>query len=230
VPCLARKHRTSRRNRALRGGIVIVAAATALAVHTENAPASSGTSAATTNAPATNAPATNAPATNAPATNTLATNAATVSSGSTNVPDAVTRKTGLRVEPMTRPARIYAENCEGCHGWAGVSVTEIPTLKGRIGYFARIPEGRRYLMQVPNVALNPSSDEDIAAMMNWLLATFSREQLPADFVPYTAQEVAALRTARIDVAADRRRVVAALVAANELPSPDALSNPRASLY
>jgi len=148
----------------------------------------------------------------------------------TNVPDAVTRKTGLRVLPMARPARIYAENCEGCHGWAGVSVTEIPTLKGRIGYFARIPEGRRYLMQVPNVALNPSSDEDIAAMMNWLLATFSREELPADFVPYTAQEVAALRTARIDVAADRRRVVAALVAAKELPSPDALSTPHASLY
>jgi mono/diheme cytochrome c family protein len=187
----------------LRGGIGVLAAAAALAGHTQNAPAISS------------APVTNVPATNAPAT---------------NVPDAVTRKTGLRVEPMTRPARIYAENCEGCHGWAGVSVTEIPTLKGRIGYFARIPEGRRYLMQVPNVALNPSSDEDIAAMMNWLLATFSREQLPADFVPYTAQEVAGLRKARIDVAADRRRVVAALVAAKELPAPDALTIPHASLY
>jgi mono/diheme cytochrome c family protein len=173
----------------------------------------------------------NAPVIRAPATTTTPTTTTpTTTTPTTNVPDAVTRKTGLRVEPMARPARIYAENCEGCHGWAGVSVTEIPTLKGRIGYFARIPEGRRYLMQVPNVALNPSSDEDIAAMMNWLLATFSREQLPADFVPYTAQEVAALRTARIDVAADRRRVVAALVAAKELPSPDALSNPHASLY
>jgi mono/diheme cytochrome c family protein len=147
-----------------------------------------------------------------------------------NVPDAVTRKTGLRVAPMARPARIYAENCEGCHGWAGVSVTEIPTLKGRIGYFARIPAGRRYLMQVPNVALNPSSDEDIAAMMNWLLDTYSRHELPADFVPYSAAEVAQLRKARIDVAADRRRVIAALVAANELPSPDVLSIPHASLY
>jgi len=147
-----------------------------------------------------------------------------------NVPDAVTRKTGLHVEPMARPARIYAENCEGCHGWAGISVTEIPTLKGRVGYFARIPEGRRYLVQVPNVALNPSSDEDIAAMMNWLLATYSRDELPADFVPYSAAEVAQLRKARIDVAADRRRVIAALVAANELPSPDVLSIPHASLY
>jgi len=157
-------------------------------------------------------------------------NAPAAGAPATNVPDAVTRKTGLRVEPLSRPARIYAENCEGCHGWAGVSVTEIPALKGRIGYFTRIPEGRRYLMQVPNVALNPSSDEDIAAMMNWLLATFSREQLPAGFVPYTAEEVAGLRKARIDVAADRRRVVDALVAAKALPSPDALSIPHASLY
>jgi mono/diheme cytochrome c family protein len=147
-----------------------------------------------------------------------------------NVPDAVTRISGLHVEPMARPARIYAENCEGCHGWAGISVTEIPTLKGRIGYFARIPEGRRYLVQVPNVALNPSSDEDIAAMMNWLLATYSRDELPADFVPYSAAEVAELRRSRIDVAADRRRVVAALVAANELASPDLLAIPHASLY
>lgn len=147
-----------------------------------------------------------------------------------NVPDVVTRKTGLHVEPMARPARIYAENCEGCHGWAGVSVTEIPTLKGRVGYFARVPEGRRYLMQVPNVALNPSSDEDIAAMMNWLLTTYSRDELPAGFVPYSAAEVALLRKARIDVAADRRRVIAALLAANELPSPDVLSIPHASLY
>jgi mono/diheme cytochrome c family protein len=199
--------RTSRRTRALRGGIGILVAAAAFAAHTENAPAISE--------PVAGAPAVSEPVPGAPVT---------------NVPDAVTRKTGLRVLPMARPARIYAENCEGCHGWAGVSVTEIPTLKGRIGYFARIPEGRRYLMQVPNVALNPSSDEDIAAMMNWLLATFSREELPPDFAPYTAQEVAALRTARIDVAADRRRVVAALVAAKELPSPDALSTPHASLY
>jgi mono/diheme cytochrome c family protein len=198
---------TSRKKRALRTGMVLLAVATALVSHAQNAP----------NSGAANAPsAANAPtAANAPGS---------------NVPDAVTRKTGLHVTPMARPARIYAENCEGCHGWAGVSVTEIPTLKGRIGYFVRIPEGRRYLLQVPNVAQNPSSDEDIAAMMNWLLATYSRDELPADFVPYSAAEVAQLRKARIDVAADRRRVIAALVAANELPSPDVLSIPHASLY
>jgi mono/diheme cytochrome c family protein len=192
---------TSRKNRALRTGVVLLTVATAFVSHAQNAP----------NSGAANAPS----AANAPVS---------------NVPDAVTRKTGLHVTPMARPARIYAENCEGCHGWAGVSVTEIPTLKGRIGYFVRIPEGRRYLLQVPNVAQNPSSDEDIAAMMNWLLATYSRDELPADFVPYSAAEVAQLRKARIDAAADRRRVIAALVAANALPSPELLSIPHASLY
>jgi mono/diheme cytochrome c family protein len=148
----------------------------------------------------------------------------------TNVPDAITRKTGLHLEPMPRAARIYAENCQGCHGPRGVSVTEIPTLAGRIGYFARIPEGRRYLMQVPNVALNPSSDEDIANMMNWLLDTYSRAQLPNDFQPYSTEEVARLRKARIDVAAERRRVIELLVVSKQVPSAEVLAIPHSSLY
>jgi mono/diheme cytochrome c family protein len=148
----------------------------------------------------------------------------------TNVPDAITRKTGLRLEPMSRAARTYAENCQGCHGATGVSVTEIPTLAGRIGYFARIPAGRRYLLQVPNVALNPSSDADIADMMNWFLVTYSRAQLPRDFQPYSAEEVSRLRKARIDVAAERRRVIDALIAAQQVPSGEVLAIPYASLY
>ncbi len=148
----------------------------------------------------------------------------------TNVPDAETRISGLRLAPMPRPARIYALNCQGCHGASGVSVTEIPVLAGRIGYFARIPEGRSYLVQVPNVALNPSSDQDIAELMNWLLETFSRAELPTDFRPYSAEEVARLRMERIDPSARRQRIVEQLIAARQLPSPDALALPHATLY
>jgi mono/diheme cytochrome c family protein len=147
-----------------------------------------------------------------------------------NVPDAVTRQTGLHVEPMPRAARTYAENCQGCHGEKGVSVTEIPSLAGRIGYFARTPEGRRYLVQVPNVALNPSSDEDIALMMNWLLVTLSRAQLPQDFEPYSTEEVGRLRKTRIDAPAARRRIVDELVLLKQVPSADVLAIPHASLY
>lgn len=148
----------------------------------------------------------------------------------TNVPDAVTRQSGLRVEPLSRAARIYASNCQGCHGERGRSVTEIPVLAGRVGYFARIPEGRRYLVQVPNVALNSSSDEDIALMLNWLLETYSRAQLPADFRPYTAAEVAGLRAERIDVPARRQAVIDELIAARQIPSADVLALSHASSY
>ena len=147
-----------------------------------------------------------------------------------NVPDAITRQTGLRLSPMPRAAQIYARNCQGCHGEKGVSVTEIPSLANRIGYFARTPEGRRYLVQVPNVALNPSSDEDIARMMNWLLDTYSRAQLPHDFEPYSTEEIALLRKARIDAPAERRRIIEQLVLLKQIPSADALAIPHSSLY
>jgi mono/diheme cytochrome c family protein len=148
----------------------------------------------------------------------------------TNVPDAVTRESGLKLVPMSHPQRIYALNCQGCHGEAGVSVSEIPTLAGRIGYFARIPEGRRYLIQVPNVALNPSSDEDIAELMNWVLMTFSRAELPEDFHPYTAEEVGQLRKDRIDPRARRQYLIEQLLAAHWVPSADVLAMPRTFLY
>jgi mono/diheme cytochrome c family protein len=147
-----------------------------------------------------------------------------------NVPDVETRRSGLTLAPMPRTAQLYASNCQGCHGECGRSAPEIPTLAGRVGYFTRIPEGRRYLVQVPNVALNANSDADIAAVLNWLLATYSRAQLPADFQPYTASEVAELRRARIDVAASRRRVIEALVAAGQIPSADTLALPHIVLY
>ena len=147
-----------------------------------------------------------------------------------NVPDALTRRSGLQLARMPRAAQLYATNCQGCHGEVGSSAAEIPTLAGRVGYFTRIPEGRRYLVQVPNVALNANSDADIAALLNWLLATYSRAQLPADFKPYTASEVGELRQARIDVAATRRRVIDALVAAGQIPSADALALPHIVLY
>lgn len=146
------------------------------------------------------------------------------------VPDVLARAVGLKLAPMPRAAQLYALNCQGCHGEAGVSVPEIPTLAGRAGYFVRIPAGRAYLIQVPNVALNPSSDADVAAIVNWLLLTFSRAQLPADFKPYTAAEVGTLRRARIDPTVRRREVVAELLAARRIPSAHALALPPAALY
>jgi mono/diheme cytochrome c family protein len=156
--------------------------------------------------------------------------AASAASPGSNVPDVLTRRSGLTLAPMPHAAQLYATNCQGCHGEIGSSAAEIPTLAGRVGYFTRIPEGRRYLVQVPNVALNANSDADIAAVLNWLLATYSRAQLAPDFQPYTASEVGQLRQARIDVALTRRRVIDALVAAGQIPSANVLALPLIVLY
>jgi mono/diheme cytochrome c family protein len=156
--------------------------------------------------------------------------ASTLAGKDTNVPDALARESGLMLAPMSHAARIYALNCQGCHGETGVSVPEIPALAGRIGYFARIPDGRRYLIQVPNVALNPSSDRDIAELMNWVLLTFSRAELPADFRPYTPEEVGQLRKERIDPRVRRKYLIDELLAQRRLPSADALAMPQTVPY
>jgi hypothetical protein len=66
--------------------------------------------------------------------------------------------------------------------------------------------------------------------MNWLLNTYSRAELPQDFQPYSAEEVALLRRARIDVAAVRRRIVEQLLQLRQIPSADVLANAHPSLY
>ncbi|WP_051247688.1 c-type cytochrome [Inquilinus limosus] len=132
------------------------------------------------------------------------------------VPDVQLRDSRLRLARILGPAQDFANNCQGCHGPAGVSVDEIPALAGRVGYFARIPEGRAYLIEVPNVAQSQLDSARIAALMTWVLRTFGAAQLPADFEPYTAEEVERLRRARINPFVERQRIIAMLVERGEL--------------
>jgi mono/diheme cytochrome c family protein len=137
-------------------------------------------------------------------------------------PDEQAKSHSTAVRHLSKPATTYAANCAGCHGHSGRSVGEIPTLVDRIGYFARIPEGRAYLVQVPNVAMSAVRDEDLAEMLNWLLTTYSAAQLPSDFRPYTGVEVTELRKVRIIPWSRRKELIQALLAAGQIPSPDSL--------
>lgn len=123
---------------------------------------------------------------------------------------------------LSRPAVLYASNCAGCHGASGRSVTEIPTLVDRIGYFARLPAGRAYLAEVPNVAMSALGDQDLAVLLSWLLRTYSADQLPADFRDYTAAEIAGYRSARIIPWQRRTELIGQLLAAGLLPSAGVL--------
>lgn len=83
-------------------------------------------------------------------------------------------------------------------------------LKDFMSRFLSVEGGREYLVRVPGVALSPLGDKELAELLNWSLATFDPANMPADFKPYTAAEMAALRKRplRTDAAAARAVVVA----------------------
>ncbi|TMA32501.1 MAG: cytochrome c [Deltaproteobacteria bacterium] len=92
------------------------------------------------------------------------------------------------------PALDYALNCQGCHRADGAGTPgSVPALAGSVGKFLRVPGGREYLIRVPGVAQAPLDDAATAAVLNWILARFGNDDLPADFSPYTPAEIGRLR-------------------------------------
>jgi hypothetical protein len=53
--------------------------------------------------------------------------------------------------------------------------------------------GRDYVARVPGAAQTPLSDDELAAVLNWVLMEFNRETLPAGFRPLSGSEVAKSR-------------------------------------
>jgi hypothetical protein len=100
----------------------------------------------------------------------------------------------LRAE---QPAEVnYMLHCMGCHLADGSGAPpRVPDVRGEIGRLLAVPGGREYLVQVPGAATAPISAGELAAVINYMLATFSARTLPARFAPYTGEEVARLRPA-----------------------------------
>jgi mono/diheme cytochrome c family protein len=106
----------------------------------------------------------------------------------------------LEVPPALRERRIsgeredYARECQGCHRADGLTDERVvPPLRNFAGYFTHTAEGREYLIRVPGVAQAALDDARLASLVNWLLETYSRDELVPGFVPYTAEEVGPLR-------------------------------------
>jgi len=89
-----------------------------------------------------------------------------------------------------RPRFDYLLNCAGCHRMDARGSALVPPLT-EIAPFLATPRGRAYLVRVPGVAQSPLSDERVAALLNWVLGEFCGAE---GFSPYSAAEVAALRT------------------------------------
>jgi mono/diheme cytochrome c family protein len=105
--------------------------------------------------------------------------------------------------------RNYTLNCMGCHGASGAGVPgKIPPLADSLGWFVHSPAGREFIIRVPGASNSALTDEELAQVTNLMLKRFSAGQLPADFRPYTADEIAAgRRPAYADVQAVRTRVI-----------------------
>ena len=92
-------------------------------------------------------------------------------------------------------ARVnYMIHCQGCHlpeaeGYPG----KVPRMKNFAGYFLHSQEGREFLLRVPGVATSSLANDQLTELMNWLMLTYSAEQMPSDSDPFTVAEVAALR-------------------------------------
>jgi hypothetical protein len=87
------------------------------------------------------------------------------------------------------PQNLYTLNCWGCHraNGEGVAGTAPPLINA--ADFLRVTGGREYLIRVPGVSQSMLDDVDTAVVMNWVLETFSKGRLPADFQPFTAGEI-----------------------------------------
>ncbi|MGY0196783.1 c-type cytochrome [Leptothrix sp. BB-4] len=127
---------------------------------------------------------------------------------------------GIRFDgPATAPVQgarnLFVVHCAGCHGMDGSGHPDqgVPDMRGAVGLFQHLPEGRGFLVQVPGVNNAGLSDAQIAAVTTWLVGQFSATTTPPGWRPYTAEEVARWRSQRpVDVAARRADIIQRLKA------------------
>ena len=113
------------------------------------------------------------------------------------------------------PQLDYTLNCMGCHRADGAATPgRIPALAGFVARFLSVPGGREFLVQVPGSAQAALADRELAELLNWMLLEFSPGLIPADFRPYTAEEVRPLRSRPlVDVDGVRGRLIEAMAQA-----------------
>lgn len=106
---------------------------------------------------------------------------------------------------------LYIQHCVGCHVMDGSGAPEkgIPSFRGQLDDFLRIPGGREYIVQVPGVMTSPLNDQEIALLMNWLVPNMSTGTATTSFAtPYTAAEIGELRHSRpADITATRDKLI-----------------------
>lgn len=108
-------------------------------------------------------------------------------------------------------ARIdYILKCQGCHRPdGGGDDRSNPPIKNEVARFLGVPGGREFLARVPGVSTVDLDDTRLADLVNWTLYTFDPAHMPADFRPYSPEEMGHFRRnpLRLERAETRARLV-----------------------
>lgn len=89
-----------------------------------------------------------------------------------------------------QPIVNFQLHCMGCHLADGSGEPgRVPSIRRSLVLLSSSPEGREYVIRVPGVAQSPLSNEDMAALLNWMTRNLSDLELPAHFDDYSAAEI-----------------------------------------
>lgn len=78
----------------------------------------------------------------------------------------------------------------GCHLADGSGEPgRVPSIRRSLALFSTTREGRDYVIRVPGVAQSPLSNDDTAALLNWMIENLSDLGVPPRFVQYSAAEI-----------------------------------------
>ncbi len=107
------------------------------------------------------------------------------------------------------PEVNFELQCMGCHQRDGSGQPgRVPSFRRTLVPLSDLPQGREFLIRVPGVAQAPLSDEDIAALLNWMVRHMSDVSIKPGFKDYSAGEIHRLRARPIaNVSAARIQVL-----------------------
>ena len=122
---------------------------------------------------------------------------------------------GAQAAPAVDGAAVYATHCAACHQPDGAGALGLaPPLQGTLGQRLKVEAGRKYLTGVVTSGLagkieskgvsyngimpnwQQLSDAELAAVLNHVLTTFNRAELPAGYSPIAEQELAEQRSGK----------------------------------
>jgi hypothetical protein len=118
-----------------------------------------------------------------------------------------------------QPLVNYQLRCMGCHLADGSGQPgRVPSIRRTLVLFSASPLGRDYVVRVPGVAQSPLSDEDTAALLNWMARNLSDLKVPPGFADYSEAEIHSLRDRPlVRVSAIRARLLKAAAAKPRTP-------------